>query len=235
MLHSAGVIGLSCALKVQLLLSRSKSLPNTEVILVAKEWPTSIPGAPPRHSPDYASMWAGAHVRPEPASTPQRTREANWLKETAAEFAQQIESERWVGVTQCLGIEHLEAPAEDYKKQTKESFTNETGLKGYERIPAEDLPSGVQLGFKYETYCVNAPIYCASLLRKFLAQGGRTLDRDLKSEWEAFILPPNVKLVVNASGAGFGDLKCYPTRGSCGATPVTHNGLLTQNRSNSRH
>ena len=27
-------------------------------------------------------MWAGAHVRPIPASTPQLKREAQWLKET---------------------------------------------------------------------------------------------------------------------------------------------------------
>lgn len=213
MLHSAGVIGLSCALKLQSLLAESSSLRDTEVVLVAKEWPTSIPGAPPRHSPDYASMWAGAHVRPEPASTSQKKREAKWLKETAQEFSRQMKAEAWSGITQCLGIEHLEAPGDDYKKQTKDSFTNETGLKGYKQIPAEELPIGVEMGFQYETYCINAPVYCANLLRKFLSQGGKTLERDLRSEWEAFILRPNVKLVINASGTGFGDLKCFPTRG----------------------
>ena len=214
MLPSAGVIGLSCALKLQHLLSQSRSSENTEILLVAKEWPTSIPGAPWKHSVDYASMWAGAHVRPEPASTAQKAREAAWLKQTCQEFKQLLQTEPWVGVTKCHGIEHLEAPGEDYKSQTDESFSTETGLDGYKRIAASELPHGVELGFTYETYCVNAPVYCANLLRKFISQGGKTLKRDLRSEWEAFAIRPAVKLVVNASGIGFGDLKCFPTRGS---------------------
>lgn len=231
-LRSAGVIGLSCALKIQHLLSQSRSSENTEVLLVAKEWPTSIPGAPWEHSVDYASMWAGAHVRPEPASTAQKTREAAWLKQTCQEFKQLLQTEPWVGVTKCQGIEHLEAPGEDYENQTDESFSSETGLDGYRRIAASELPHGVALGFTYETYCVNAPVYCANLLRKFISQGGKTLKRDLRSEWEAFAMRPAVKLVINASGTGFGDLKSFPTRGSSPERTI-YPLLMNRPRSNS--
>ncbi|KAF9765122.1 hypothetical protein IL306_002647, partial [Fusarium sp. DS 682] len=206
----AGIIGLTSALKIQQLIS---DLPSTSVLIVAKEWPTSIPGAPITHSADYASMWAGAHVRPIPASTPQLRREAKWVKHTVAEFEKHRLSEPWVGIRRLPGIEYLEDPSPEYLKQNAQSFANETGLPGYRKHEPHELPEGVKLGFEYKTYCIHAPLYCASLLRKFIIQGGKTLQRDLKSEWEAFILAPNVKIVVNASGMGFGDQKCFPIRG----------------------
>ncbi|KAF4441579.1 hypothetical protein F53441_11983 [Fusarium austroafricanum] len=206
----AGIIGLTSALKIQQLIADS---PSTSVLLIAKEWPTSIPGAPITHSADYASMWAGAHVRPIPASTPQLQREANWLKHTVAELEKHRLREPWVGITRLPGIEYLEDPSPEYLKQDAHSFASETRLSGFRKYEAHELPEGAKLGFEYETYCINAPLYSASLLRKFIVQGGKTLQRDLKSEWEAFILAPNVKLVVNASGMGFGDDKCFPIRG----------------------
>jgi hypothetical protein len=204
---------LTSALKIQQLIADSPSAESTSVLLVAKEWPTSIPGAPIAHSADYASMWAGAHVRPIPASTPQLRREAKWLKATVAELEKHRQSEPGVGIRRLPGIEYLEDPPAEYVKQDALSFTTETGLPGYHKFDAHELPEGVKLGFEYETYCINAPLYSANLLRKFIIQGGKTVRRDLKSEWEAFILAPNVKLVVNASGMGFGDAKCFPIRG----------------------
>ncbi|KAF4961803.1 hypothetical protein FSARC_10099 [Fusarium sarcochroum] len=209
----AGIIGLTSALKIQELIAESPFPLLTSVTLVAKEWPTSIPGAPITHSADYASMWAGAHVRPIPASTPQLRREAKWVKHTVAEFEEQRQSEPGVGIRRMPGIEYIEDPSAEYVKQDVHSFTSESGLPCYRKYETHELPEGVKLGFEYETYCINAPLYAGNLLRKFIVQGGKTLQRDLKSEWEAFILAPNVKLVVNASGMGFGDEKCFPIRG----------------------
>ena len=202
----AGIIGLTIALKLQ-------SSHHHQVLLVSHEWPTSIPGAPTRHSADYASMWAGAHVRPIPATTPQLRREAAWLRTTVAEFERQAREAPWMGVTKCPGVEYLEAPGPDYTQQTAESFARETGLSGYRLHGKHELPEGVQLGFEYDTFCVNSPVYCASLLRLFVAGGGKTLQRQLRSEWEGHCLAPDVRLVINASGTGFGDIKSFPTRG----------------------
>ncbi|KAG8670982.1 hypothetical protein FPOAC2_04287 [Fusarium poae] len=217
----AGIIGLTSALKIQQLIADSPSAAPTSVLLAAKEWPTSIPGAPIAHSADYASMWAGAHVRPIPASTPQLRREAKWVKATVAELEKHRQSEPGVGIRRLPGIEYLEDPSAEYLKQDKLSFTTETGLPGYRKYETHELPEGVKLGFEYETYCINAPLYSANLLRKFIVQGGKTVQRDLKSEWEAFILAPHVKLVVNASGMGFGDTKCFPIRGQTVLTNLT--------------
>lgn len=217
----AGIIGLTSALKIQQLIAESPSATSTSVLLVAKEWPTSIPGAPVVHSADYASMWAGAHVRPIPASTPQLRREAKWVKATVAELEKHRQSEPGVGIRRLPGIEYLEDPPAEYIKQDAASFSAETGLPGYRKFETHELPEGVKLGFEYETYCINAPFYSANLLRRFIVQGGKTVQRDLKSEWEAFILEPDVKLVVNASGMGFGDAKCFPIRGQTVLTNFT--------------
>lgn len=158
-------------------------------------------------------MWAGAHIRPIPATTPQLQREAKWLKETTAEFQRQIKEDPWVGITHTTGVELLDAPDEGYRNQNEKSFREETGLGGYRKWEASELPEGVTLGYEYETYCVNSPLYCQSLLRKFILRGGKTLQADLHSEWEVFGLQENILLVINASGTGFGDSKYFPTRG----------------------
>ncbi|KAF2015197.1 nucleotide-binding domain-containing protein [Aaosphaeria arxii CBS 175.79] len=213
----AGVIGLTTGLRLLATTDQAKY----RIIIVSREWPTSIPGAPVNHSVNYASMWAGAHMRPIPASTPQLQREAAWLKHAARTFEEQIRQTPSIGVTKCKGIELLEAPTAGYEQQTAESFFSESGLNNYRKYSQAELPPGVRLGFEYDTYCVNAPVYCANLLRSFILQGGRCMQRDLSSEWEASSIAPNVSLVVNASGMGFGDKKCFPIRGQTVLTDLS--------------
>ncbi|CAI6333537.1 unnamed protein product [Periconia digitata] len=205
----AGIIGLTTSLRLLSTLNRDKF----RILVVSREWPTSIPGAPIKHSVNYASMWAGAHVRPIPASTPQLAREARWLKYTAQVFEEQLRNTPSIGVTRCKGIELLEAPPAEYEQQTAESFYSESGLKSYRKFDSMELSGDVQLGYEYDTYCINAPVYCANLLRSFIVQGGQCIQRDLTSEREASSIAQNVGLVINASGMGFGDEKCYPIRG----------------------
>ncbi|KAH8729827.1 FAD dependent oxidoreductase [Ilyonectria robusta] len=209
----AGIIGLTSALKIQQLLSERDSSCTTDVLLVAREWPTSIPGAPIQHSADYASMWAGAHVRPIPGSTPQLRREAKWLKQTMVEFERHLESDPSAGISQVAGVEYLGTSPPEYEEQDAETFTRESGLLGYRKYPASELPEGIRFGFEYQTYCINSPLYCGNLLRKFILHGGRTLQRDIKSPWEPYSWGSHIKAVINASGVGFGDPKCYPIRG----------------------
>lgn len=78
------------------------------------------------------------------------------------------------------------------------------------------------MGFTYSTFCVNPPVYCASLLRTFLLRGGSILRQSLASEWEGFTITGcNVRVVVNASGIGFDDPECFPTRGQTILTNLT--------------
>ncbi|TWU76009.1 hypothetical protein ED733_007135 [Metarhizium rileyi] len=209
----AGVIGLSTALTLQQTLKETPSIGQLEIVLVACEWPGSIPGVPHQHSVDYASMWAGAHVRPIPAVTPQLQKEAQWLKKTVWEFDRLAAEEPTCGVTRTVGVEYLEAPDAGYQQQDETSFANETGLSGYRKYAKSELPDGTAVGYEYETFCIHPPMYCEALLRKFVLDRGKTLQKDLRGEWEAFSLVENPVLVINASGTGFGDPNCFPTRG----------------------
>ncbi|KAM5350004.1 hypothetical protein ACJ41O_006509 [Fusarium nematophilum] len=190
----AGIIGLTSALKLQQL------LPSTPILIVAKEWPTSIPGSPTSHSADYASMWAGAHVRPIPASTPQLRREAAWLKRTVAELERHRVSEPWVGIRRLPGVEYLDDPPAEYLALDATTFEAESGLPGFRRYEGGELPDGVKLGFEYETYCINSPLYSGHLLRKFILQGGqieltnltiadKTITKQNKDGSWSFIIP----------------------------------------------
>lgn len=210
----SGIIGLTCALSIQSKLAEQYLDHRYLVVIVSRDFPTSTPGAPTSHAVDYASVWAGAHVRPIPASTPQLAREAAWLKETVQHLRDQAEREPWIGITPVTGVEYLETPDETYQTWIDGSFKGETGLTESRQLPTSALPPGVVLGFEYQTFCLNAPVYCTGLLRKFLLQGGRTLKRNLASEWEGFSVAPDVATVINASGVGFGDPKCFPTRGT---------------------
>ncbi|KAM4062721.1 FAD dependent oxidoreductase [Hirsutella rhossiliensis] len=162
----AGIIGLTCAIKLQAALAEHPDLRGTEVMVVAREWPDSVAGAASTHSVDYASMWAGAHVRPIPAVSDQLRREAGWLKQTVAEFDRQADAEPWCGITRTTGVEFLDEPDEYYGIRGMSGLQQESGLRGWRTLPPSELPSGVQMGLEYETFCINAPMYCEHLLRK---------------------------------------------------------------------
>ncbi|EEU44864.1 uncharacterized protein NECHADRAFT_49089 [Fusarium vanettenii 77-13-4] len=219
--NRAGIIGLTCALSIQSKLAEQHLDHLYLVMIVSRDFPTCTPGAPTSHAVDYASVWAGAHVRPIPASTPQLAREAAWLKQTVQHLRGQVEREPWIGITPVTGVEYLEATDEAYETWNGGSFEADTGLTGFHELPTSFLPPGVVLGFEYQTFCLNAPVYYTGLLRKFLLQGGHTLKRNLASEWEEFSVAPNVAAVINASGVGFGDPKCFPTRGQIVLTNLT--------------
>ncbi|PFH58453.1 hypothetical protein XA68_13681 [Ophiocordyceps unilateralis] len=217
----AGVFGLSCAVNLQAKLAEEDALVRHELVVVACEWPSpTIPGLS-SPSVNYASMWAGAHVRPIPATTPQLQREAKWLKHTVAEFERQMEAEPFCGITRTGGIEYMEEPSAGYSNQDSSTFEQESGLRGYGQIAGCELPEGVALGFRYETFCINPSVYCEHLLRKFLLRGGKAKTRHLSSEWDPYSALDQVVLVINASGFGFGDPQCFPTRGQTVLTDLS--------------
>lgn len=198
----AGVIGLTIALVLQ-----SQIKHTHKIIIVARDFS-------PEESINYASMWAGAHVRPIPGNSPQLLKEGKWLMQTYNYFDQLTKYEPWAGVKKLKGIEYLAKPSEDYIGVAE---GRDRGLfaatPGFKMLRQEELPDDIVLGFTYDTFCVNSPTYCSNLLQKFRRNGGRTIRKSLVSEREAFTLAKNVKCVVNASGMGFGDIKSFPTRG----------------------
>lgn len=102
-------------------------------------------------------------------------------------------------------------------------------LDGFRKLAPGELPPGVKWGVQYRTFCINSPVYCAYLLRKFILRGGETREYTLANPKEAFYLAGtgtgtgtgtrNVKTVVNCSGMGFGDEKSFIIRGMTSPLP----------------
>ncbi|RMZ83150.1 hypothetical protein DV738_g1174, partial [Chaetothyriales sp. CBS 135597] len=192
----AGVLGLSTAVRLQ------ETYPKEEVAIIAAELPTdSSPTV------DYASMWAGAHYRAIPASTPQLENEAELAMATFQTMLRIAAESPEAGVAPMKGVEHYE------------TVTNEIGaLRTGDRYAGPDdhfrvldqmeLPKGAEWGCEYESYGVNVNVYCRWLLRQFQARGGRVAQHKLASAASAFDLATKLdmgeaKCVVNCSGRNF--------------------------------
>lgn len=196
----AGVLGLSTAIVLQ------QRLASTPIIIIAAELPTD-----PHPTADYASMWAGAHYRPIPRSTPQLQEEADLAMQTADEMKRIAKDypEDEAGVKVMRGVEYLEAPtAEVLELKTGDLYAGVDD--GFRILENEELPEGVKWGCEYQTYCVNVSVYCRWVMREFQRRGGRVIQYRLKDVREAFELAERMKLgmrgvtkVVNCSGRNF--------------------------------
>jgi hypothetical protein len=205
-LSSAGVIGLTTALRLQQSLPKNS---HKSILLVARDWPTTT-------SLNYASPWAGAHYRPVPGKTAQSLREETQAQATYTYFKSACQDAA-SGIAKVEGVEHLENPPDEYRDQTAiETYYDH--LDGFRYLRKEEMPEGVVWGVRYETFVVNSPVYLAYLLRKFILLGGRTREYTLADPREAFYLADgesgNVRTVVNCSGVGFGDEKSFIIRGT---------------------
>lgn len=192
----AGVTGLSVATLLQ------EEYPETPVTIIAAEDPTT-----PSPSADYASMWAGAHYRPIPRSTPQLEQEWEMGVRTAERMKQIAKTSPEAGVQVMTGVEYLEDPPD-------EALALKTGdvLAGpgdaFRVLDQTELPSGVEWGCEYQCYCVNIQLYCRWLLDHFISRGGRLIQHRLSSATEAFEFARErgigkVSTVINCSGRNF--------------------------------
>jgi D-amino-acid oxidase len=198
----AGVLGLTAAIRIQ-----QRLKPSQSILIVARDFPTST-------SINYTSPWAGAHYRPVPSSSEQFAAEAKQALRTYEVFKQIAAEEPAAGVKFMEGVEHFEAPTPEYIEAIRKKDIGFTHLSGFRELSKEELPPGVKLGFRYQTYCLNPPVYCAHLLRKFVLKGGKTAEYTLANPMEAFELASNVKTVINCSGMGFSDTKSFIIRGT---------------------
>ncbi len=77
------------------------------------------------------------------------------------------------GITFMKAYDYFEAPEIAQTSLTEEKALNEFGMKGFRFHSKDELPEGVQLGYEYDTWCVNPMVYCAFLLRRFAYRGGK--------------------------------------------------------------
>lgn len=202
----AGVIGLSCARRLQ--------REGFNVAIVAKDFPIPFEVSDARTDINYTSLWGGAHNRWILPSNEAEAREHDMARTTFQHMEATLAAHPEAGITFMPGIEYLETPPSVCQNLT-EKKADELGLRGFRFLEKEELPKNVTWGCEYQTWCVNPMVYCAFLLRQFSYAGGKIHKVDLKSPQEVLALPQykDARAVVNASGTGFGDPAMFPTRG----------------------
>jgi hypothetical protein len=151
-----------------------------------------------------------------PGKSPQAIQEAAWAKRAYEVFQKIAAEEPAAGVQFMPGVEYFEDPPKEYVDAIADLQNSAYAhiVSSFRRLsPTELKNDAVKLGIRYWTYCVNSPVYCAHLLRKFVIKGGQTKQYTLSTLEEAFSLATNVKTVVNCSGLGFADPNSYIIRG----------------------
>ncbi|OJJ46807.1 hypothetical protein ASPZODRAFT_142601 [Penicilliopsis zonata CBS 506.65] len=229
----AGVLGLTTASVLQ------DKYPGIQITIVAADVPLVPPVAErERPSPDYASMWAGAHLRPTPGADRQLGDEHFLARRTAAVMKSLARSNPESGVQEVDGREVMEYLPED--KQRLKTGDSYVGADDQFRIlEAHEIEAGGVWGCEYKTWIVNVHVYCRWLLTNFIRRGGNVVQRRLNSLDEAFdpslfpsspsSSPSSSWLVVNCSGRNFDtDEKTNVIRGQTVLVKNTYHKTATR-------
>ncbi|KAF4992721.1 hypothetical protein FDECE_13627 [Fusarium decemcellulare] len=211
----AGILGITAALELQERLTGNK--PRGSITIVATEFPGD-------KSINYASPWAGAHSRIAPCTTPRQIRDRKLEQVTWNVFRAQSKIYPEAGIEFMDAFDYLEDPSEEYLK-LQGGYTE---AEGFQLLQPHELQPNIKFGSKYQAWCLNPPVYCAFLLRRFVLRGGKTMRLKLSSLAEAASLAPSVQVVVNCSGVGFGDPDVFPVRGQTCLVSNTCDKTITQ-------
>lgn len=198
----AGVIGLTCAYAL------AESGYNVKII--ALHTPSNSCNVS-----EYTSPWAGAHFRPFPSKTQGDLKDYPLTRSGWATFKRLSEQYPESSIKFMTGIDYLE-----YKNRSYESLLPSyvDGLQNFEVINKSQLPTGVVFGCKYDTYCLNAPLYLEFLERRLrMSFGVEFIEKKLSSLKEAAQLFPGAT-IINCTGMGLlydgtYDDSCFTVRG----------------------
>ena len=219
----AGITGLTTATLLQQQLPK-----DTPITIIAAETPdTEFPTA------DYASMWAGAHYRPcHPLNTPQLIAEEKLALRTAEAMRRIARENPEAGVAEMPGIEYIEEPPKEILNLRTGDVYAWPG-DGFRVLEKDELPPGAEWGCVYQTYGVNIRVYIKWLLSRFLAKGGKLIQKRLSSADEAFKFVEKTglekaQIVVNCSGRNFDhDPKMKIIRGQTVLVKNKYHGTAT--------
>ncbi|KPI45665.1 D-amino-acid oxidase [Cyphellophora attinorum] len=224
----AGVTALTLAHQ---LLFPPSAPPNTTqthhrpILILASTIPTSPHSTIP---PSYASLWAGAHYRPIPASTPQLAFERELALRTHASMLQLASTypETVSGIARIPAEEYLETDPDAATLALRTGDVYAGPGDDFHVLTADDLATlnaasspraePVRWGCTYNTYCVNPALYLPFLIQRIQARGARIVQAHVDSFAHAVEL---------ARGLGF--LPSHPGEGREAAAAAAGGGAPT--------
>ncbi|PWY85867.1 FAD dependent oxidoreductase superfamily [Aspergillus sclerotioniger CBS 115572] len=206
---SAGVIGLSCAVR----LARQ----GHPVTVVARD----LPGD---YDIDYASPWAGSHFRPVPASKPKDRLEQELMRETYRELQDLAGRHPEAGIEFIPAVEYFDTADPAYFDNKLVGENGYASWPGFRVLSPSELPAqyeSVKLGVTYTAWVLNSPVYLKWLKGMAEEYSVRFIRAKLAAIEEAVFIGKEslgggnheVVAVINASGRGLNDLNSFPSRG----------------------
>ena len=220
----AGVIGLTLAHHLLYPAETSSSdsdKPPRPVLILADSLPTDPQPSIPA---EYASLWAGAHHRPIPASTPQLAVERTLALHTHSVMLRLASAfpESQTGIACMPAQEYLEQEPDSTTKLLRSGDTYAGPNDDFRVLNNDELaslntnsntPSPAKWACTYNTYCVNPTLYLRFLLKRIQARGGRILQTHIPSLSAAYTLatnlgflnpntPPSSVTIADCSGRG---------------------------------
>ncbi|KAJ6444057.1 FAD dependent oxidoreductase superfamily [Purpureocillium lavendulum] len=165
---------------------------------------------------DYASPRAGAHFRPTAVTNAQEAFENTLMQETYAKLGEICRNESTAGVEFVPAIEYFDS---DLSPRDLEMFSV---WPQFRLLEPTELPESatIKAGLTYSAWVLNSPVYLVWLQRRAEAHGALFFREHLRSVQEAFFLAashnpalPPPFAIVDASGMGFSDPACFPSRG----------------------
>jgi len=200
--NRAGIIGLTAAVTIQDSLPRD----HYSITIVAIRWPTDTSCVA------YPTTLAGAHYRPIPASTPQLAQEAELAHITYQKFKLHATKHPELGIKFVKNFDFVSGAAVKNYEEFPQGYQD--SVDEFHLLNETEKPPGVEFAASYQTWCVDPVVFGCHLLRRFKLNGGLLVSQRLLAAEEAFEVAPNVSVVVNCSGFGFGDPDVQIVRGS---------------------
>jgi glycine/D-amino acid oxidase-like deaminating enzyme len=198
----AGVIGLATAL------SLAESNASHKITIVASHFPTD------QLTSAYTSPWAGAHFRPFPSVDSKAFADSQLTRVTLKRFEKLAALEPESSVKFMEGVDLLE-----------EKGLYDVAAKGYyediaqlRELTKDELPGGVEAGFSYRTWVLNAPLFIQFLQRKLEFEHGVVFQRRTVNSLKELHVDHPGAIIVNCSGRGVLyngglDPETFPIRG----------------------
>jgi D-amino-acid oxidase len=228
----AGVLGLTCAFKILKQYPRRRG----RVFIVGDYIPKGVSdvGVPS----DFSSHWGGAHFRPFPI---RNTSVQNDTHRNLTQYGYRRFKEL-VGIpgSSVSMVDAVEFTDEHTSLIGLEDWRDCEYLDDFKALRQGDQPHLPQLrgGISYRTWVLHPPSYLEYLRNQIMQMGGvfqvtqsfRSLRQAVQLCSEQFMR--RFKVVVNATGIGFSDTKCYPAKCHFMYTPMPPGQTISHHKSN---